>query len=377
MLAAVAVTVLLCATALAALAALAGSSVQGGAVRRLAADLDAPVNLKATVRARGKSPADRAVRAAADRVFAGVPQRTSVGLLGTSPVSVTGIDGVAGPPRGPGGSGLHPVAVQDAGSFGQLTAGRWPAGTAHAPAGAFTSLPDVRVATGSTAPVDAAVPDALAKRLGIEPGSSLRVQDAFDRTMTLRITGVFRATGAVGFWPAMAGDLTQGETADQDLLVVSASALNDSAVLNGHLTVHWSVQPDFSRLDAGSLAGLHDRLRAFSGSRSRVSVFRGRQPSLDDLTVVSGLPGAIDDLTVPMVAARSSLYLPSVLLAVLALATLLLAARQLTERRRDELALQRARGAGTLRLLRGAAAEWALTGVPAAVGAPVLAGLLH
>ncbi|MER6221589.1 ABC transporter permease [Streptomyces sp900105755] len=370
-------TVLLCATALATLAALAGNSVQAGAVRRLAADLDAQVTASASFRAGGMATADRDVRAAAKRVFAGVPQQTYVGLLGTSPVSVTGIGGVAGPPSGPGGSGLHPVAVQDGGRFAQLIAGRWPAGTATAAAGAFTSLPEVRVSTGSTAPVDAAVPDALAKRLGIEPGADLQVRDAFERAMTLRITGVFRASGAVGFWPAMAGDLTEGETADQRLLVVSPSALNGSAVLNGQLTAHWSVQPDFSRIDAGSLAGLHDRLRALSGSQSRVSVFRGRQPSLDDLTVVSGLPGAIDDLSVPMVAARSSLYLPSVMLAALALATLVLAARQLTMRRRDELALQRARGAGTMRLLRGAASEWALTGVPAAVAAPFLAGLLH
>lgn len=377
MLGAVAVTVLLCATALAALAALAGSSVQAGAVRRLAADLDAQVDVSASFRAGGMAAADRDVRAAAERVFAGVPQRTYVGLLGVSPVSVTGIDGVAGPPRGPGSSGLHPVAVQDGGRFGQLVAGRWPAGTADAPADAFTSLPDVRVATGSTAPVDAAVPEVLAKRLDIKPGTGLQVQDAFGRAMTLRITGVFRASGAVGFWPAMAGDLARGQTADQRLLVVSASALNGSAVLNGQLTAHWSVQPDFSPIDADSLPGLHDRLRAFSGSQSRVSVFRGRQPSLDDLRVASGLPDAIDDLTVPMVAARSSLYLPSVMLAALALATLVLAARQLTVRRRDELALQRARGAGTLRLLRGAAAEWALTGVPAAVAAPFLAGLLH
>lgn len=375
-LAAVAVTVLLCATALAALTAVAGSSVQSGAVRRLAADPDAQVNVNASFRAGGMAAADRDVRAAAERVFAGVPQRTYVGLLGTSPVSVSGIDG-AGPPRGPGGSGLHPAAVQDAGRFGQLVAGQWPAGTADAPVGAFTSLPDVRVATGSTAPVDAAVPDALARRLVVKPGSSLQVQDAFGRAMTLRITGVFRASGAVGFWPAMAGDLTKGETADERLLVVSASALNGSVVLNGHVTAHWSVQPDFSRIDAADLPGLRDRLRALSGSQSRVSVFGGRQPSLDDLTVSSGLPGAVDDLAVPMVAARSSLYLPSVMLAALALATLVLAARQLTVRRQGELALQRARGAGTVRLLRGALAEWALTGVPAALAAPFLAGLLH
>ncbi|MGW2619353.1 ABC transporter permease [Streptomyces sp. NPDC001500] len=370
-------TVLLCATALATLAALAGSSVQDGAVRRLAGRVDAQVNVSASFRAGGMAAADRDVRAAVARVFAGVPQRTYVGLLGVSPVSVTGIGEAAGPPRAPGAGGLHPVAAQKGGAFGQLVAGRWPAGTADAPAAAFTSLPEVQVATGSAAPVDAAVPDALARRLGVGPGTALRVEDAFGRAVTVRITGVFRARGAVGFWPAMAGDLTPGETADQRLLVVSASDLNGSAVLNGHLTARWSVQPDFSRIDAGSLAGLHERLRAFSGSRSRVSVFGGRQPSLDDLAVVSGLPRAIDDLTVPMVAARSSLYLPSVMLAALAFATLVLSARQLTVRRRDELALQRARGAGTLRLLGGAAAEWALTGVPAAVAAPFLAGLLY
>ncbi|MET7685146.1 ABC transporter permease [Streptomyces sp. NPDC005423] len=377
MLAAVAVTVLLCATALATLAALAQSSVQAGAVRRLAADPGAQANVNASFSAGGMAAADRDVRAAGGRVFAGVPQRTYVGLLGTSPVSVTAVDGVTGPPHNPGGSGLHAVAVQDAGRFGKLVAGRWPAGTAHAPARAFTSLPDVPVATGSTTPVDTAVPDALAKRLGVTAGSSLQVRDAFNRAMTLRITGVFRATGAVGFWPTMAGDLSPGENADQHLLVVPPSALNGSAVLNGHLTAHWSIQPDLSRLDADSLAGLRDRLRAFAGSQSQVSVFRGGQPSLEDLTVASGLPGAIDALTVPMVAARSSLYLPGVMLAVLALATLVLAARQLTVRRRDELALQRARGAGTPRLLGGAAAEWVLTGVPATAVAPFLAGVLY
>lgn len=370
-------TVLLCATALAALAALAGSSVQDGAVRRLAGRIDAQASVSASFRTGGMAAADREVRAAVERVFAGVPQRTYVGLLGVSPVSVTEIGGENRTPLVPGGGGLHPVAVQGAGMFGELVSGRWPEGTADSSASAFTSLPGVRAGAGSDEPVDAAVPDALARRLGVGPGTALRVEDAFGRAVTVRVTGVFRARGGVGFWPAMAGDLAPGQTTDQRLLVVSASALNGSAVLNGHLTAHWSAQPDFSRIEAADLPGLRERLRAFSGSRTDVSVFGGRQPSLDDVSVVSGLPGAVDDLTVPMVAARSSLYLPSVMLAALALATLVLAARQLTVRRRDELALQRARGAGTPRLLAGAAAEWALTGIPAALAAPFLAGLLH
>ncbi|SHN08924.1 FtsX-like permease family protein [Actinacidiphila paucisporea] len=370
-------SVLLCATALATLVTLAGSSVGSGEIRRLATDPGAQISVNASFDPQGMAAADRDVRAAAARVFAGVPQRTYVGLLGTAPVAVKRVDGGTKVPDGPGGSGLHPVAVQDGRAFGRLVAGRWPADAADAPAGAFTALPGVRVGTGSTAPVDAAVPDSLARRLGLRPGSRMLVQDDFSRTMTLRISGVFQANGAAGFWPAMAGDLSEDAGASQKLLVVPVAALNGSAVLNGHLTAHWSVQPDFSRLGAGDLAGLRDRVHAFSGSRIALSVFRGKQPPLDDLKISSGLPGAIDQLAVPAVAARSELYLPSVMLAVLALATLVLAGRQMTVRRRAELALQQARGSGTLRLLRGAGAEWALTGIPAALAAPYAAGLLH
>lgn len=356
---------------------LAGSSVGSGQIRRLAADPDAQISVNASFDPGGMAAADRDVRAAAARVFAGVPQRTYVGLLGTAPVAVKRVDGGTKVPDGPGGSGLHPVAVQDGQSFGRLVAGHWPADAADAPAGAFTALPTVRVGTGSGAPVDAAVPEPLARRLGLKPGSSVLVQDDFSRRMTLRISGVFQPAGAVGFWPAMAGNLSENETAGQKLLVVPAAALNGSAVLNGHLTAHWSVQPDFSRLDAADLAGLRDRVHAFSGSHSALSVFGGKTPPLDDLNISSGLPGAIDQLAVPALAARSELYLPSVMLAVLALATLVLAGRQTTVRRRGELALQQARGSGTLRLLRGAGAEWALTGIPAAIAAPYAAGLLH
>ncbi|WP_335976184.1 ABC transporter permease [Streptomyces sp. CA2R106] len=374
---AVAVTVLLCATALATLVAMAGRSVASEADRRLAADADAQVSVNAAYRAGGMAAADRAVRAAADRVLAGAPHHTYVGLLDSAAVSVAGVDGSAGPPRGPGASDLHAVAAQDAGGFGRLVSGSWPGGAANAPPAAFTSLPGVRGGAGSPAAVSAAVPQPLAQRLALHTGSRMLLRNASGSTVTVRVSGVFRATRAVGFWPAMAGNLAPGETASQQLLVVAPAALNGSAVLNGHLTAHWSVQPDLPRLGTGSLKSLRDRVAAFAGSQTDISVFHGQRPSLTDLAVSSGLPDAIDALEVPTVAARSALYLPAVMLAVLALATLVLAARQMTVRRRPELALQQARGAGTGRLLRGAAAEWALTGVPAAVAAPYLAGLLH
>lgn len=376
-LAAVSLTVLLSGTVLAALTALATTSVDAGAARRLAAAPGAQVLLGADFRAAAMPAADRAVRAATERVFGDVPQRTYLGLLDTSPVVATGVDGSHGVPLGPGGSALHPVAVQGAAGFGRLAAGHWPAGAGDAPSSAFTTLPAVGAASGATAPVDAAVPWALAQRLGLEPGSTLQVRDAFGRAQTLRITGVYRPAGAAGFWPGMAGDPTGTTGAEQNLLLVAPAAVNGSAALNGQLTVHWEVQPDLSRIDAGRLAGLRDRTRAFSGSQTRLSVFQGATPALDDLTVVSGLPQAIDALAVPTLVARSALYLPTALLAALALTALVLTARQLTLHRRGELALQQARGAGTARLLRAAAGEWAVTGIPAAVAAPFLAGLLQ
>ncbi len=383
-LAAVSLTVLLSGAVLAALTALATTSVDHGAAQRLAATPGAQVLVTANFRAAGMSAADRDVRAAAGRVFGDVPQRTLVGLLDTSPITVTGVTGANGTDNSadgtsaaPGGSALHPAAVQDAAAFARLVSGRWPAGAGDAAAGAFTALPEVRVATGSTAPVDAAVPRQLAQRLGLKPGSELRITDAFDRPMTLRITGVYQSAGSAGFWSGMAGDLAGGTGADQSLLLVSPTALNGSAALNGQIVAHWDVQPDLSHLDAGRLDGLRDRTRSFSGSQTTLSVFQGRQPSLDGLTVVSGLPQAITALAVPTVVARSALYLPTALLAALALTALVLTARQLTLHRRGELALQQARGAGTARLLRSAAGEWAVTGIPAAVAAPFLAGLLQ
>ncbi|HMG63864.1 MAG TPA: hypothetical protein VK599_13020, partial [Streptosporangiaceae bacterium] len=378
LLAAVSLTVLLSGAVLAALTALATTSVDAGAAKRLAATPGAQVLVTANFRTGGMAVADRDVRAAANRVFGDVPQRTLLGLLDTSPISVTGIDGAtAGAPAGPGGSALHPVAVQDASASARLVSGRWPAGAGDAPSSAFTSLPDVRVATGSTAPVDTAVPQQLAQRLGLEPGSTLRITDAFDRPMTLRITGVYRSAGSAGLWSGMAGDLSGGTGADQNLLLVSPAALNGSAALNGQLVAHWDLQPDLSHLDSSRLDGLRDRTRSFSGSQTTVSVFQGGQPPLDSLTVVSALPQAIDGLAVPTVVARSALYLPTALLAALALTALVLTARQLTLHRRGELALQQARGAGTARLLRSAAGEWAVTGIPAAAAAPFLAELLQ
>ncbi len=292
---AVAVTVLLCATAMAALAALAGSSVQAGAVQRLAADLDAQVSASASFRAGGMAAADRDVRAAAERVFAGVPQRTYVGLLGTSPLSVTGVDG-AGPPRGPGGSGLHPGRGAGRGQVRAVGC--------RAVARRHGRRPGRRLHFAPRCPARHRVHRSGrrggARRAGQASGRQTRFQPSGG--------GRFRARHDPADHRRLPGDRRRPSSKPPISTCWWCRRRLSTAArpLNGQQMAHWSVQPDFSRIDAGSLPGLHDRLRAFSGSQSRISVWRGRQPSLDDLTVSSGLPGAIEDLKVPMVAAPRS-----------------------------------------------------------------------
>ena len=371
---AVAVTVLLAATVLAALAALAGNAVDQGAGVRLAADPRAQVQVSAGFQATGLAAADKAVRSATAQVFGGVPEQTYLGLLGVGPLIVSRTGGSNG-----NGAVLHPVAVQGAARFGRLVSGDWPSGVADAPSTSFTSLPTVSPgasAQGTASTVDAALPQQLAQLFGVRPGARLTLGDAFGRPVTVRVTGVYTARGNAGFWPGMAGDPTAAQGAANSLFVVSPAALNGTAALNGQVIAYWSAQGDFAGAAANQLAGLRDRAGAFAGSHADLSVFHGAQPPLSRMTVVSSLPQAVDALAAPIAVARSALYQPTALLAVLALTALVLTARQLAEHRSGELALQQARGAGTGRLLAAAAAEWGLTGIPAAVAAPFLAQLL-
>ncbi|GLW57431.1 hypothetical protein Kpho01_54420 [Kitasatospora phosalacinea] len=85
------------------------------------------------------------------------------------------------------------------------------------------------------------------------------------------------------------------------------------------------------------------------------------------MRAVSDIPEALDALRSPMMVARSGMLVPVTMLGVLSAVTMVLTARQLTEFRRAELVLLLARGAGRARLLGGAAVEWSVFMVPAAI----------
>ena len=378
---AAALTVLLAGTVLSALAALAGFAVDAGTVSRVSTQPEAQVQVSASYSAAGMAVGDRDVRAALDRTFGPVARRTYLGLVGQAPLVV-----VAAPGSGPSESAtadaaatpMYPVAVQGAAAHGVLVSGSWPAGAGDAPGDAFLHLPTVHPGaegptSGDGAPVDAALPEPLALRLHLVPGSLLRLEDSYEHRVTLRITGVFRPAAAdPGFWTAVAGNATDST----DLVVVAPDRLNGTAAFNQQIAVRWDAVPDFSRLRAGDLPGLGDRVTELTTSDTNRSVFHGADPSLPLVNPTSTLPVILDHLAGTVVVARSALYLPSALLAVLALTTLVLTARQLAAHRRTELVLQQTRGAGGRRLLTAAGVEWAVIVLPTAVAAPFLAGPL-
>jgi hypothetical protein len=368
-LAATAVTVLLASTVLAALAALATSAVDRGAATRLAADPRAEVQVTAVYTAAGLPAADRAVRGAVATVFGDVPEHTYLGVYGPDPLSVRGAASGSAAAQ----IGLHAAAVQGAAAHARLVSGRWPTGTADVADGAFAA-PTVTTPAGGT--VDAAIPRLLARRLRVGAGAELHLLDATRRAVAVRVTGVYVATGAPGFWPGVVGSSEGGDAVAGNLLVVSPAALLGDPALSQEATADWSTLPDLSRLRAAQLPGLRHRIGNFAAGDTGLSVFHGRPPALGRVVAVSSMADALDDLAVPMVVARSALYLPSALLAVLALAALILTARQLASHRRDELVLRQTRGAGTRRLLAGAAGEWAVVALPAVLVAPFLAGPL-
>ncbi|MFC1434714.1 FtsX-like permease family protein [Streptacidiphilus sp. N1-3] len=369
---AAALTVLLAGTVLSALAALAGFAVDAGTVDRVSAQPEAQVQFTATYAAPGLAVADRDIRAAVARSFGPVSQHTYLGLVGQTPLVVAGTE--TSPVL------LHPVAVQGAAAHGVLVTGSWPAGAGDPSRDAFLRLPAVPPGSGGTAAgagpvVDAAVPQQLALRLRLGPGSVLRLTDSYAHRVTVRVSGVFRPSDSEpGFWEGAAGNPTDAPA----LLVLAPGPLNGTAAFDQQIAALWNTVPDFSRLRAGDLPGLAQRVTTLTTSDTSRSVFHGADPALPLVTVNSSLPSILDRLGGSVVVARSALYLPAALLAVLALTTLVLTARQLAAHRQNELVLQQTRGAGGGRLLRAAGLEWLVIVLPTAVAAPFLAApLLH
>ncbi|MET8683288.1 ABC transporter permease [Streptomyces sp. NPDC004732] len=337
--------VLLAATVLAALAALSEKAVEGGVQRRLAGDREAVVEVAGSYRAHGARELAEDVRAALDRTYADVPHRTWSALRAPAARNnELAVTAAAGRPRED--ATVSVVALQGAERHASLVAGRWPRSGAGA--------------------VEVALTEVAAAELAVRPGDGLTVRGADERPVPMRVVGLYAAEGrAPALWASLSSTFGTPDT----IAVVPQRAFTGDQGLAGDATALWLGVPRTDGLRLGDIEALRERVGRFAGSEA---VGGG------DLRLSAGLHRALDRLSTPIAVARAGLYVPATLLAALAVAALVLTARQLAEHRRPELALLAARGAGTRRLALSAAGQWACVAVPAALAAPFLAGpLLH
>jgi len=346
-LAAAALTVLLAATLLAALAAFS-ATVSSHAVRTsLAGNPGTTISVNASVSSAATVPA-----------VAAKLRSSFTTALGGAPVAVWGAasSDYLDLPRGTGlpNAQTHLISLTALNAHASLVTGSWPT-----------------VVSGPAA-VPAAVPAGLARSLHLAAGQTLRLHESVSGApVDVRITGIFRPLQPDSpYWllgSASAGVQQSGGFADYGPLVTTPAVMAAA-----HVTVDaaaWDALPDVARVGADDLRAVSDRLRS---AVNKVSGIAG----LQNQTVSTGLPGLLSGLGTALVVTRSQLAIGAAILLVIAGATLALATVMLSSQRQAEAALLRSRGASRWQLAGSGLAEAVLLVLPSVIAGPVVAGLL-
>lgn len=222
-------------------------------------------------------------------------------------------------------------------------------------------------------PLEAAVAQPVAERLGLDVGAELelasRLED--DRLVSVRVAGIFSVDDPSDpYWWREPLDLTgisEGSTftTHGPLFVARDDFLAHTIVHRAEL--RWRVFPELDAVAAGNMDGL----------RSGIGSLAGRlDADLDEATSIrvdSGLPEVLASAGASLLVSRAGVLLLNVQLAVLAGYALLLVGALIVEQRRAEIALLRSRGASAVQLFRFGLMEAGLLVVPAALAAPLLA----
>jgi hypothetical protein len=346
-LAAAAVTVILAAAIVAALASFS-ATVSTEAVRTsLASNPGTTISVTGSVSSTTQAAgAGRTITASLSRALPGVP------LTVWSAVSSDYLN--IPPGRGLAHGQTHVISLAELSRHATLLAGSWPG-----PGGPAGTVP-------------AAVPAALASALHLAPGMLLRLHDSVTGSpVSVRITGIFRPLNpASPYWlldSAATGVQLSGGFAVYSWLVTTPSVMAAGSI--PITTAAWSVRPDVTGLGTGNLRELAARLQTALGSLAQLS-------QLQNVTAVTSLPGLLSGLSTALVVTRSQLAIGASILLVIAGATLALATVMLSGARQAEMALMRTRGASRRQLAGSGVAEAILLILPAVVAAPLLGGLL-
>jgi hypothetical protein len=346
-LAAAALTVLLAATLLAALAAFS-ATVSSHAVRTsLSGNPGTTITVNATVGSAGVVPKTTGrLRSWLTDALGGVPV-TTWGAASSDYLDL---------PRGIGlpSAQTHLISLTALYAHADLLAGSWPT----VPSGSAT--------------VPAAVPLGLAQSLHLAVGHTVKLHESVSgAVVSVRITGIFRPRQPGSpYW--LLGSASSGVQRSDGFADYGPLVTSPAAMAAGHIPVvaaAWAAVPDISRLGSGDLQTLAGRLTSVL---SRVNGMAG----LQNQTVTTGLPGLLSGLGTALVVTRSQLAIGAAILLVIAGATLALATVMLSTQRQAEAALLRSRGASRWQLAGSGIAEAALLVLPAVIAGPLLAGLL-
>jgi hypothetical protein len=224
--------------------------------------------------------------------------------------------------------------VADLPSAAELVDGSWPA----TPTGA-----DAEPGGGV---VDVGVPEATAAALHLGVGDELRLVDLVSDDApdeVVRVSGVFRPSAQDPLWVDLPIALTGVEESDftsYGPFVVGPGTFDTPLV--GTSTVTWRAVPPLGALTA----------RALPQARERADEVASDLAGLDlrSIRVEDPVPALLDRATVVAERTRVALLVPSVLLAVLGVVSLVVAAALLAGLRDGETRLMRTRGASTVQI---------------------------
>jgi hypothetical protein len=242
--------------------------------------------------------------------------------------------------------------------------------------GVLTDLPEhAELVAGAWAepvppgePAQATLPAAVASELGLGIGDEVPIADrrSDGEPAPLLVVGVWEPIDAGDpYWRLFSEPFALGW---QGPFVVHPDEFTARYLRLARL--EWLAAPDPAALVDAPLSAAAAGL---DGISRRLTDPEARDPALSGTVQFrTGLRGLAEQLETATVVNRSGIVLPAALLAVVAGYGLVLLARLLTEHRRGETALLRARGASPRQLTRLASVEAAMVVTPAALlGAPL------
>lgn len=211
------------------------------------------------------------------------------------------------------------------------------------------------------------VGEAAAQALGLRTGSQVTVTNGITkRVEQLTVSGVFAAQRADDpYWllvPELAEGVEPGRNTYGPLVLPREDFFQGWSYLGNS---GWVAVPDLSRAEIGQLNAARTAVTTLDEMPEELGYAEGGQAS-------THLDRLVDRIRQASLVGRSNLLTPLLLISVLGGYALLLLAALLTEGRRAETALLRARGASRGQLAGLAAREALLIAAPAAIIAPFL-----